>query len=461
MQSIKKLAPVIAPLAFCLLLLSGCRNTERLNWSPDGSKGAVDASDGLRITDADGNLSAPVLDRVELSGWLPDSHGLCVVTTSDVKKWSDLLKLLPADETKSAGAAAELIWRSKNPSQTLRKEGAKTGLLVLAYLREKYGGTLLAQRMHAKLKDIPQAVPVHSLKVVDINGTVKDSPSFYTTAYGADHLRVSPNGNAAVLCVSKDVGYVIQLVRLKGTGPNGGKNIETLKEEVFGVPEWSRDGKSLFYFTCPLLSEKGKGEYCSDKQPVIAWLKKVDVTGQNGYLLPNVSKIEPTILAHVISAGSSHIQSLADGSIVFSGRKQTYPLLVSDATEAYIFKMNSALTKIEELVPSSKIPEGVFDKFQANSDGTRFAFYDDRGKVVSYDVAAGSGKVLAQKAEDSELKVEPNWRNSDELSYSLIRNGASQRIYDVVLADMRKPGATTTLSKDWPAKAIEFLLPGK
>ncbi len=86
MQSIKKLAPVIAPLAFCLLFLSGCRNTERLSWSPDGSKGAVGASDGLRITDADGKLSAPLLDRVELSGWLPDSHRLCVVTTFDVKK---------------------------------------------------------------------------------------------------------------------------------------------------------------------------------------------------------------------------------------------------------------------------------------------------------------------------------------------------------------------------------------
>src|SRR5437867_1797230 len=82
-----------------VLLSSGCGPDEGIWWSPDGRVAAVRAPDGLRLADAEGALSAPVVEgEIQSANWLPDGSALLVSRGYMAKDWSAAEKLIPSEE---------------------------------------------------------------------------------------------------------------------------------------------------------------------------------------------------------------------------------------------------------------------------------------------------------------------------------------------------------------------------
>ncbi len=93
-----------------VLLSSGCRPDEGIWWSPDGRVAAVRAPDGLRMTDAEGALSVPVVKgEIQSVNWLPDGSALLVSRGYMTEDWSAAEKLIPSEEAAATRQMAAAI----------------------------------------------------------------------------------------------------------------------------------------------------------------------------------------------------------------------------------------------------------------------------------------------------------------------------------------------------------------
>ena len=105
----KRLAIV---LLLSTMLLTACEEMDRVVWSPDGKHLAVIASDGLRMGDHSGKISAPLIPNARLVSWLPDSVHALIVTTKTSSSWPEIKKTLTASECREVRVAAEKLWKS-------------------------------------------------------------------------------------------------------------------------------------------------------------------------------------------------------------------------------------------------------------------------------------------------------------------------------------------------------------
>src|SRR5271163_1706988 len=144
MREKMKSLPVM--LVLCLTLLTACDRKDHVIWSPDGARVAIVASDGLRVGNETGEISAPLISKADICRWLPDSVHAVVVSTNPTTRWSDVKDLLSYSERLKVLRIAESMWRSRSVSN--RK--SIDALLVsdaLIYLKYKYG----AKPVKAKL----------------------------------------------------------------------------------------------------------------------------------------------------------------------------------------------------------------------------------------------------------------------------------------------------------------------
>jgi hypothetical protein len=79
--------------ALALLLLAGCLE-KHVIWSPDGSRAAVIAKEGLHLCDPDGNLGPLLMPGVYAAAWLGDSKGLVIARHEAKSKGADINELM-------------------------------------------------------------------------------------------------------------------------------------------------------------------------------------------------------------------------------------------------------------------------------------------------------------------------------------------------------------------------------
>jgi hypothetical protein len=228
------------------------------------------------------------------------------------------------------------------------------------------------------------------------------------------------------------------------------------------LPDWSPDGKSLFYIAYPAVPNRSKFKDMYDKQhPWIATLNCREIADTRGLLLP---KFGPTkALVEVLAAESSRVRCLPDGSVAFNSKQRDFPSVKKAEPRGCLFKLSPDFRSVEPIVALHKEPgdEELGDQlasFEPNQDGTKIAVPGSHGEITVVDVL--SGKVTQmEKDGKTDLKFTPQWRTKDELCYPSrnTEKPPNGHDVDVVLQSLTDPNRRSILSKEWDATSVEFL----
>lgn len=100
-----------------ILLLAGCLE-KHVVWSPDGSRAAVIARDGLRLCDPEGTLTPLLLPGVYQAAWLGDSRRLVVARKRNVDSWTPIAAVLGPERAAAIAAQAEAVWEKLEAGDT-------------------------------------------------------------------------------------------------------------------------------------------------------------------------------------------------------------------------------------------------------------------------------------------------------------------------------------------------------
>ncbi len=197
------------------------------------------ASDGLRVSDDTGTISAPLLVDVQICRWLPDSIHALVVSSKTTTSWAETKNLYSASERLKILHIAKSIWRAGSATKLTSLDRALV-TDALIYLRYKYGVKALQTRLADKrINDY--SITVEILKILDLaNKNPLSGVVLWRTTTTVDDVRVSPSGNLAAVSVRDGMAYKIIVIPLKVGQP------KVAVESLADFPDWSADGKSLF-----------------------------------------------------------------------------------------------------------------------------------------------------------------------------------------------------------------------
>ena len=439
---------------FCVTLLTACDSYDRVNWSPDGKRVAVVASDGLRLADEAGNLSAPVLDHATICRWLPDSNHAVVVSTKETTNWNDIKELLSASERAKVSRIGERMWKSGS----IYNSNSPDVLLVsdaVLYLNYKYGTKPVRARLAKILKmDAPVSETISVLQTLDLSSkNPSGGPVLWRTTESIDDVRISPMGTLAAVSVDT-TGSEHKIIVLS---LNGGA-ATTVENSLADFPDWSADGKSLFYILYPNRPEEKCLKKINDNQlQWIATINRQEIADAHGQVLPKCPAAKTLVELPIAGDSSSHVHCMADGSVVFNSKQRQFPSITKFQAQSNLFKLSPDFQHVEPMAPANELLGDKLDCFEVNQDGTKIAVPGSHGEVTVLDVASGKVDVL-EKAGPDGLTFIPHWRTKDELCYPT-QNREKDRAHDVdvVLQSLTEPTHRVVLSKDWPVKSVGFL----
>ncbi|HEY9755509.1 MAG TPA: hypothetical protein V6C97_10130 [Oculatellaceae cyanobacterium] len=411
--------------AFCtVFLLTACDSTDLIQWSPDGKRVAVLASDGLRLGDETGKLSAPVDESICALRWFPDSNRAVVKTCVLVTKWADLRKILSQREQGEIQIAARKIWRSGRISSSLAGVPAQEACV---YLGSLYGQQAVKNRF--KLDECSMSVVVHYLRVLNLskNERVDKSLILWRSVADINDMRMSPKGTAVVMAVeSSDTKKVdepcdnrVMVLPVKG-GP-----ARVVAIPVNGLPDWTPDGKSLVYILKPIVDLRriGKGRKDATEPMWVFKLQRREVADADGNLLSRFAP--PETLVDLVDVTDAQAHCLPDGSVIFKAKQRAYPSVGSAKLREYLYRLKPD-HNLETILGSDKLFERGLAFFQPNQDGSKIVFWEyPHSQISVLDVASGQSKDL-EKESSEELKLDPQWRTRDELCYPA-RNPTNQK----------------------------------
>jgi hypothetical protein len=434
-----------------LIILTGCNPQPLVVWAPDGKHCAVLSSDGVRVSDESGAVSPAVAPNVTLCRWLPDSTEAVIVSEKDSTNWKEVREILTPTERVKAAQIGEALWRRP---QSKPKDLALVSEACL-YIIDKYGKNAAKARFGPKLwTDINNTAhaTVRTVQLIALSGgRAADATTLLRTTSAIDDVRVSPNGSMAAVAVSDGLFDRLMVVPLN-TG-----DTRTIVESLSDKPDWSVDGKWLYYIQNPNFPEGlTKKSMVDRKRPWMATLNRRQVADANGKLLAKLAA--PEELVELPAEGSSRVRCLPDGSVLFQSKQSQFPCIKDAESTPAIFKLNPGQKSIEVVIPSDKIPNDQLNCFEPNQDGTKIAVPGAHGELAVVDLVSHQVTTL-EKTSEQDLRIIPQWRNADELSYGA-RNWnkpANGHDVDIVLLSISDPNRRIVLSKDWNVKLFGFL----
>jgi hypothetical protein len=378
---------------FCGTLLTGCGRDDYLVWSPNGKQVAVLASDGLRLGDDSGNISPPILPKANLFRWLPDSvHGL-VVSTDGTTKWAAITDLLSAGERQKISRAAETLWKSGSASKWKAVDSDQLPV-ILVYLNSRYGIRSVKAKLSAYFDGSyfsDAAVTISSLQTFDSAATTHSHGKLlWRTIQEIGDVRISPSGKLVAVSIRNSFAYKIIVVPVAGGAP------KTVAEALADFPDWSVDGKSLFFICYPPIDQTHTSGGLSDAQhPFIATLDRREIADNSGAVLPKFAATQ--ILAEVLASESSRVRCLADGSILFNSMQRTFPAVKAEDRRGGLFRLSPDLQSIENVKVVDALPDDSLASFEPNQDGSKIALRGTKGEVAVLDVPSGLVTALEKK----------------------------------------------------------------
>jgi len=443
---------------FAIFGLAACEHDYPLVWSPDGNTMALVAEDGLRLGDAQGNLTAPISGSVDKMVWLPDSKRLLITGELKAATWAEGQKYLSEQQQKDAISLAKYIkdrLASGGESALDEDQRMKASPEWMAQGATLY--LMATDRDALKSKTKPEtfaAIAAMSLVVHDVRlqtvrpVTMPDSKELWRGFDTVENLEISPDGNHALLVRDESTDSKIYAIDMISLGLPG----STVKVAETRTPEvaWSADSRSILFSSAAGTTEDAK----------LGSLVMVDLLDQSGAALqePKAQR-----LARICLEPAPHIHVLKDGRILFTTSIVRLPATESDiGSQQEIFSFAPGDKLVRRLM-SEQDSEAMWsiESLRASADQTLASI---ACKIFGNDVVQilniGTGNINQLSFVP---KFQPSWRNADEICFTkkVDKPGPNQHTAEVVLHSVSK-NEDRVISANWPKSAVDgFLIENK
>ncbi|OQW98063.1 MAG: hypothetical protein BWK77_00145 [Verrucomicrobia bacterium A1] len=447
-----------------LALAAGCTVEERMVWSPDGSRAAVELPSGLCLADTNGVLSAPIASDVTHAAWLPDGRGLVLLREWAVTNWAEVRRLVPPDETVSvevlAGALPGLLKSAlaavSNDFDALSSkvfEPLSVGdlpweasVLCLRGEHPQAWTEMLnsiepaAARAEAteKLRDAGQAV-VREIGVIRLDGDRPAGPPLVIARSLRKLAEPRPSPSGPVLAFLRD--DVLTVAPL-----DGGTGRVTIAERITGSYDWTPDGRALVFAV--RLAKEWETSGIN-----LAHIQRCAVAVSNG--TPTAGADEPLAMSGF--AFLPRVRCLPDGRVLFAGVPMTLPSAeVAGAARFYVAGGGGTNAGPVPVAAGAAALPADLGAFAVSPDGARIAIAESGSDSIAVlDLATGALEVVSP-GRGSKSRTLPAWRGNRELFFVALPAPGSRRP-----GWMRwSPGgaAPVAFSAGWPAAAVDGLM---
>jgi len=456
----------VLSLAGLLVLAAGCTVDEKMTWSPDGTRAAVETDGGnLCLADTNGVLSAPVATDVVDAAWLPDGRGLVLLREMAMTNWSEAVRMLPREEVvpveavagalpavlKSGLAAAGNDYdafgdRIVEPLQAL-KLPLEAALLCLHDAHPAMWTDLVSILQSAtnqpgtekELRDAAGAV-VREVSVMRLDGGRPSGAPVVIERTLRKLAGPRPSPSAAVVAYTRDDTLTVASL-------DGGTGRFEVAERVAGSYDWTPDGRALV-FAVRFTDEWGTTGLN------LAHVQRRGVVGSNGVAAAGAS--EPLALSAF--AFPPRVRCLPDGRVLFAGVPVTLPAAeVAGASRFFVISMAGGTNSGPVAIPGDPAALPIdLAAFAVSPDGRRVAIAESGSDAVAVlELSTGALEVVSP-ARGAKSRTMPAWRGNSELYFAAISAEGAKR------ADWMRwtpgGGAPAAFSAGWPAAAVDGLL---
>ncbi len=444
---------ILAVMLLSVLTLTGCGRKDQLVWSPDGKKLALTTSDGVRVGDETGKLNKPIERHAKFCRWLPDSKSAVVVSRKAITTWPEVKEVLSTSEQMNIVRLANKTWKTGYMPVAKTNEAQQQQNEALIYLSQRYGAKLVKARLPKVLKAHCLCLSFDCLVLLDLStdeAVVKKT--IWRTTQDIGDVRISPNGTLVAVCIESDPLYKIVLVPLNGSKPI------TVVKSLADCPDWSRDGRSIFYIAYSPLSAKTPISEMQDttKRPFLATLNSLEVADMQGKIYSKPGN--PKLLIDAFAADVSRVRCMPDGSVVFHAKSHVFPSIKNAEPKSCLYRLSADRKSLEPIAGSEQLPGDDMRYFEPNQDGSMIAVPGSNGEILVIDTVSGVVTTLEKKGEQ-ELVFAPQWRTADELCYpsrNVVVSPGGHNV-DVVLQSMKDLSRRVVISKEWSAISVDFL----
>jgi hypothetical protein len=421
-------------LVLTVLLLAGCDDLGRINWSPDGKRCAVLSEHDLQIGDDTGALHAEPTLRTGIFEWLPDSKSAIVVTAKKAS-WSELTKLISATDLKKISTDANHLYLhpNQNPQNTLSLDYDCT--VCDLYLKNRYGKPYLSSSLHKLWGDTPAVI--YTARVYDFAVSPPLTKTvLLQTARQITAINIAPNGQLEAICEKELDGCKLSVVSTNG------KTQRFVSRVTSQRVCWSADSRAVFFAY-------------KDDVGVNGTLQRVTVAGQNGPLLPRPDKVES--LATIECNEDTVLQCLPDGRIIFNSRELKVPSLKGeDNSNRSIFILAADGKAIDKLKLPTIESDCNVQTFATNHSGTKLVALGSNGQIWLTDLLTHESTTVQGDVGDTTMA--PTWRTDDQFTYAARNKVRSENGHDVeVVLRNANDGSEQIISNNWSTKDVSFL----
>jgi hypothetical protein len=449
--------------AAVFLLAAGCRPDEGLWWAPGGNVAAVRATDGLRMTSANGELSAPILPgEIQSVCWLRDGSTFVVSRMYTVADWKSAEPLIAPSE---AAAARELA----RAMPDLLKAGLTASGGSLDDIEEKFlkplglkGGVdaifraaaeLHRDKMLQAIAGFPNAKQLEQDLWGDTNGVQifeitllpmrNDKPGEPKPIVRSLRPLLDPvvSSHQSLLAYRTGDGA------LKARALDGTNDVVAADDDAHSAI-WSLDGRSLIYV---VLRENGIGE-----------IRTRTVVNGDGKLFSNgdVPNSQSLAMAALDPAGPRpRLHAMPDGRVLFASVSITLPASldgISPNGQLYLLD----ITKPGAPIVPVKITEGSLpadlNAFSVSPDGRWIAIVEASADAVAVlEVSTGKVQIISPAHNGWKSRLVPAWRNNSELTFAALSDDAAKR---PTLMKWQPGGQMRALANNWPDDVVKAWL---
>jgi hypothetical protein len=457
----------IAVLTLAATAICGCLPEKRVAWSPDGRWAAIRGSDGLYLCDPSGKLSErkPFAEGAGSVAWLPDSKGLILsYVGARADTWDALAAGLSGERRQKLEAVGPQLrneiltyegdWKDFKPKTLGELTPGEAGAALL-YVRDKLNEGLPEKLGEQWIKAQDLRVDEHVLARARVGETGKlELDGVLAGALDPfDEPRVSPDG--------RTVAY-----RGPAPGDEQTRPLLVVALEKPATPmlvadhtamfyDWSADGQHLVYAaTKAPLEEKSKDL----RLGVVARRR---VCGDDGAVLGTLP--EPEELAGILFQREVRVRCLRDGRVLFATVELEVPCTSADMPQrAGLFAVDPGrqpgVTRVIPRPTVCVLPDAAF-LFAVSPDERHVCIPGSNGRIVVLTLATGSFWEVAGEDKVNQLRMQPAWRNSDEVCFTVTPE--LEKPAQVVLAKLNWRARTAerrVISADWPeAVGKDFL----